>query len=283
MTKKQHNNSEEYNIDELVLSYQAGDQEAGEELLRLYGGHPSYKGLSLYLGKYYKMLRFGKFEFRDKDSRLFVRLFIEDSATRDALLKSYQSKKVKEDTTRKLGTVSESLKVLEDEDLQQDLRMLFLKQCMRYKKQNRNFGAYLYNSYGFAVKNYIKAIQKPAEPYVHMRKELIRISDDKFKDGEADILLKDSIFAKAPVILIDEELGNSWVRGLTCGDEFKELTQLQRLIIKLNYHEGWSDGKIASMMGIHINTIFRQRTKADKLVRATVESLIQEGHYEWKN
>lgn len=277
--KQPHNHEEEHNIDELVSSYQAGSQEAGEQLLRIYGGHPEFKSMTLYLGKYYKMLRYGKFEFKDRDSRLFIRLFIEDAITRDALSKSYQYKKVKEDATRKLGTVCQSLKILEDEDLKQDLRILFLQQCMRYKKENRTFGAYLYNSYRFAVKNYIKALQKPAEPYIHMPKELMRLAEDKVKDGTADIDLKDIAFVQAPVIALDDELGNSWVRGLTCGDEFKELTQLQRLIIKLNYHEGWSDGRIADMMGIHINTIFRQRTKADKLVRATVESLKQEGYY----
>lgn len=78
---------------------------------------------------------------------------------------------------------------------------------------------------------------------------------------------------------MDEELDINWVRGLTCGEEFKELTHLQRLILKLNYEDGWTDGKIADMMGIHINTIFRQRKKADAIVKETVEKLIQEGFY----
>jgi RNA polymerase sigma factor (sigma-70 family) len=278
MNDKQHNN-EEQNIDELVLKYQAGDEEAGEELLRIYGGDPRKKELSLYLGKFYKMLRFGKFDFKDYDSRVFLSLFMEDISTGKALRQSYQYRPVKQATIRKLSVIVESLKVLEDEDLKQDLRVLLLTQAMRYKKEDRVFGAYLYHSYRFAVKNYIKKLQKPAEPYIHMPRELMRIADDRLKDNDADIEIKDYLFAQAPMIFMDEEIGNSWVRGLTCGEEFKELTPLQRMIIKLNYHDGMTDGKIADMMGIHINTIFRQRKKADKIVKATVERLVEEGYY----
>jgi RNA polymerase sigma factor (sigma-70 family) len=226
------------------------------------------------------MLRFGKIDFKDYDSRVFLSLFMEDRTIGKALRQSYQYRPVKQAAVRKLGVITESLKVIEDEDLKQDLRMLLLTQAMRYEKGNRVFGAYLYHSYRFAVKNYIKKIQKPAEPYIHMPKELMRLADDQLKDNDANIEINDSIFVQAPMIFMDEELGNSWVRGLTCGDEFKELTPLQRLIIKLNYYDGLSDGKIADMMGIHINTIFRQRTKAGKIVRDTVHKLLNEGYDE---
>lgn len=277
MNEKQIHNPEEHNIDELVSKYQAGDEEAGETLLNMYGGGAG--ALSHFIGKYYRMLRFGKLDFKDYDSRAFISLFIEDRILGKALFQSYQYRPVKQAAVRKLGTIVESLKVLEDEDLKQDLRVLFLQQAMRYKKTNRSFGAYIYGSYRFAVKNYIKKIQKPAEPYIHMPKDLMRVADDQLKDDESEVDLKDSIFAEAPMIMMDEELGNSWVRGLTCGEEFKDLTPLQRLIIKLNYYDGWSDGRIADKMGIHINTIFRQRTKANKTVKETVERLVQEGYY----
>jgi RNA polymerase sigma factor (sigma-70 family) len=279
MDEKQYNNKEEHNIDELVLAYQAGDETAGEEILRIYGGDPRKKELSLYLGKFYKMLRFGKLDLKDYDTRAFMGLFMEDTNVGKALRQSYQYHPVQKATRRKLSVIVESLKVLEDEDLKQDLRLLLLQQAKRYKKEDRVFGAYLYHSYRYAVKNYIKKIQKPAEPYIHMPKELMRIADDRLKDNDADIDVQDSLFAQAPMIFMDEELGNSWVRGLTCGEEFKELTPLQRMIIKLNYYDGMSDGKIADMMGIHINTIFRQRTKAGKVVKGTVERLVKEGYY----
>jgi DNA-directed RNA polymerase specialized sigma24 family protein len=151
---------------------------------------------------------------------------------------------------------------------------------MRYQKKNRTFGGYLYNSYCYALANHIIKMLKMDEPYIKMPKELMRLADDYLKDDKSDIEIDDSIFVQAPMIFMEDEIGNSWVRGLTCGEEFKELTPLQRLIIKLNYYDGLSDGKIADMMGIHINTIFRQRTKARKIVKETKHKLLNEGHDE---
>jgi DNA-directed RNA polymerase specialized sigma24 family protein len=279
MNEKQPNNHEEQdNIDKLVLSYQDGNEEAGLELLRIYGADPSVKNLNLYVGKFYKLIRYGKIDFKDYDSRAFMSCFF-PGAERAAILQSYQYKKTKEDVVRKLGQIVEAMKVIEDEDLKQELRILFLQQAKRYEKKNRTFGAYLNNSYRFAVANYIIKLMKMEEPYVKLTREMLRIADDRLKDDDANVDVQDSIFAKSPMIHMEEDLGNSWVRGLTCGEEFKELTPLQRLIIKLNYFDGWSDGRIADKMGIHINTIFRQRTKAGKIVRETVERLKQEGYY----
>lgn len=280
MTKKYKPNEEQYNIENIVSRYQSGDSEAGGELLSIYGGEFYYKNLSLYIGKYYKMIRYGKLDFKDRDSRLFIRLFMEDENMRKEMSRSYQYKATKKAAVRKLASITESMKVVENEDLKQDLCMLLLQQAMRYKKTNRTFGGYLYNSYRFAVANHIIKLLKPAEPYIHMPKELMRIADDRLKDDTSDIKINDSIFTDAPMIFMDEELGNSWVRGITCGDEFKNLSPLQRMIIKLNYYDGWSDGKIADMMGIHINTIFRQRKKADKIVQDTVHQLLQEDNDE---
>lgn len=265
-------------IDEIIVRYQEGDEAAGEEILRMYGGHPNQNGMSHYLGKYFKMLRYGKLDFKDKDSRLFMNLFIEDASIREQLRQSYQYKLTKEIALRKLGGIVQSLQHISDEDLEQDLRFLFLKKVIKYKKMNRNFKAYIANTYRYAVENYIQKITNKRDLSNHPRK-LIRLADDRLHDGESDIHISDSIFEEGLMMHTEEDLDNNWVRGLTCGEEFKELTPLQRLIIKLNYYDGYSDGKIADTMGIHINTIFRQRKKADLQVKATVERLIEEGFY----
>lgn len=269
---------QENNIDELVFAYQNGNAEAGEEVLRAYGGHPSEGRLTSFLGKYYKMIRYGKLDFKDKDSREFVGLLIQDTDTRKQLAQSYQYKTTKQMAVRQLGYLVQSMRVVDDEDLMQDLRMLFLQQMKRYKKKHRNFGAYIYGSYRYAVYNHIENLLKPKDIYTHQSK-LVRLAEDCLHDNDADIDVKDSVLARAPMIMMEEELGNSWVRGLTCGEEFKDLTPLQRLIIKLNYYDGYTDGKIADMMGIHINTIFRQRKKAGLIVEETVKKLVEEGYY----
>lgn len=284
MTKHEKPKQEHHNIDELVFRYQAGCEESGEEILRIFGCHPQDKRMTLYVGKYYSMLRYGKISFGDKDSRRFIACFMVDSELRKKMIPFYQYRDVKEEARRTLEKVINILGVVEDEDFKQDLRMLLLQQAIRYRKTKKSvdFTGYLYNSYRYAVKNYIQDLFKRYEPYMHMPNNLISIEDELIEDESSIIKLGEDIFAKEPMISadLDDELGNSWVRGLTCGDEFKDVTPLQRLILKLHFHDGVADGKIADMMGVHINTIFRQRKKATKAIEEAIERLIAEGYYQ---
>ena len=278
MKKQEPNNQEEQHlIDEIVLRFQAGSEEAGEELLQLYGGHPEQTHLSLYLGKYYKILRFGKFDFKDYDSRVFIGCFF-GKEERRAIIQSYQYRETKQAVVRKVAQIVEALKILDDEDLKQDLRLLFMKQARQYKKKNRTFGGYLANSYRYAVANYIIRMMKTEEPYVKLTKDLVSIANDRVRDEESEVDIQDSLLLSTPMLQTEDELDNSWVRGLSCGEEFLDLTPLQRLILKLKHYDGWSDGRIAEKMGIHINTIFRQRKKAGIIVQQTVERLKREGY-----
>jgi DNA-directed RNA polymerase specialized sigma24 family protein len=278
---RKENYNPDNGIDELVFEFQNGNEEAALELLEIYGGHPKKKDLSLYLGKYFKMLRYGKLDLKDRDSRKFISLFLDDSSMVKEMRKAYQYKPTQQAARRKLQNLEYSLRSMSDDDLRQELVAIFLKVAKRYEKVKStvDFNGYLYNYYRFEVANFIKKLLKPEELYVKHPDRLVSIADDLLEDEDSMIELQESILLKLPMMQIDEELDVNWVRGLTCGEEFKELTQLQRLILKLNYEDGWSDGKIADMMGIHINTIFRQRKKADTLVKETVSKLIQEGFY----
>lgn len=262
-------------IDQLVFSYQEGNEQAGMELLAMFGG--DQKKPSGYLGKYYKMLRKGTINFRNKDARRFVSLFIDDPGVRKGLQKSRQSTHVRDESNKSMRKVSTSLKFMADDEIRNDLIVLFFAKCQRYKYTNRSFRAYLANSFRFDVYRFVNKIQEPYEPYVHMQEDLMRVADDLIRDTEMENEVNDTVFNQSPVMFIDDELGNSWVRGLTCGEEFKDLTPLQRMIIKLNHYDGMSDAAIANMMGMHLNTIFRQRKKASLLVEDKVRRMTKEG------
>ena len=267
-------------IDQLVFQFQKGDEKAGEELLFLFGCHPSQEDLGSFIGKYYKMLRYGRFNFDDRDSRKFLIAFIADKSVQEAMKKWFQYA----DTMRKarlaLQQVNNKLEAISDDDLKQDLRMLFIQQAMRYKKIRKKVGftGYLYNSYRYAVIHYIRKLFKTAEPLVHFRMK--RAHEDVVVDQKSYIKIDDSIFVKEPIIEIDDELGNSWIRGLTCGEEFQSLTPLQRLILKLYYDEGYTDGEIGEKLNMHINTVFRQRKKASLKVQEEVKRLMEEEYDE---
>lgn len=269
------------NVDELVLRFQAGDQASGEELLRLFGGHPDFPEPKSFIGKYYSLLRYGKVNFDDRDTRRFIALYIKDPEIRKQLKPHYQYREAKAKAIKVLDEkVVTPLSVISDEDLLQDLRFLFLMQAKRFRKKRRkvNFAGYLYNSYRYAVKNYLEIYLKETEPFRY-RNLLLRIQDDRLEDEESEIIVIDRNHQNELMIKIDDDLGHNWVRGITCGEEFKNLTPLQRMIIKLYYDEGLSDRKIADKLSMHINTIFKQRKKAQETVIQTVEELIKEGHY----
>ncbi|MDK2600619.1 hypothetical protein QO179_24305 [Bacillus stercoris] len=48
MSEIGHQDSE-YNVDDLVFNYQAGDQEAGQKILEIYGGNPLEKASQSFL------------------------------------------------------------------------------------------------------------------------------------------------------------------------------------------------------------------------------------------
>ena len=268
-------------IDELVLRFQEGDREAGERLLRIFGGHPEDPEPTKFIGKYYLLLRYGRVNFNDRDTRRFLMLFIEDPEIRKKLIPFFQYKDVKARVISKVECLVKQLEFISDEDLIQDLRVLFLTQVKKYRKRRGkvSFTGYLYNSYRYVVKNHVERLLKPKDPLTHKRKNVIHFQDDRFEDENSKISVDDRIFWDEIRILEDDELGNNWVRGLTCGEEFGKLNSFQRLILKLHYEDELSDRTIGEKLGMHINTIFKQRKRACQLVQETVKELIREGYY----
>jgi DNA-directed RNA polymerase specialized sigma24 family protein len=268
-------------IDQLVFRFQAGDDKAGEEVLRLFGGHPDDK-VNNYIGKYYHMLRNGRFPFKDKDSRTFINCYIKDPAIRKAMKRARQHSHVMIEALKAVHHLEDQCKPISDEELLQDLRMLFIQQMKRYKKRKKEvwFPGYLYKSYGFALVVHINKKFKPLEPYMHMytEKQIIPMQEDIHVDDDTCIELDERKFTKQPSLVDDDKIGNSWVRGLTCGDEFTKLTALQRLIIKLYYHDDSNDRKIAEKINMHINTIHKQRKRAVQIIQDTMDELFRGGY-----
>lgn len=268
-------------IDELVFRFQAGDKEAGEEVMRMFGCHPE-ADMSNYVGKYYYMLRMGRFSFDDLESRTFINCFIGNAEVRSAMRKWFQSADTRRHAVKALTDIVKRLWHISDEELKQDLRLLFIQQMQRYKKIKKNvyFSGYLCNSYGFAVVDYVMKRMKSKEPYVikYNTYQIIPMQEEVYVDDASSIDINERTLYNTPMMLDDDELGNSWVRGLTCGEEFMKLNHFQRLILKLYYQDDMSDGKIAKLMNMHINTIHNHRKRAIKIVEQEAIRISKEGY-----
>lgn len=269
-------------IDELVFRSQAGDDRAGEELLIRFGGSLEQENMNAYMGKFYKVLRFGKVNYLDMDSRRFVSLFMKGERLKDRETPWYKDEDMKEIAKKRMEDLSVSLRGIPDDDLKQDLREIFFDLVNRYEKKEEHvyFTAYLYNSYRLYLERHIKKILKKGKLTISNEVKLVGMLDEKAMDPQAIIEIHEDIQRDTPVIRIDDQLGNSWVRGLTCREEFVHLTSLDRLIIKMHYNEKIKDEDIGKKFNMHINTVYRRRTKAVQSVKRRIAELIQEGFYE---
>lgn len=244
-------------VDKLVFRFQEGDEEAGLKLIEIY---------EPFLKKYYRLVRDGLLNFKDRDSRKFVGLFIEDADCRKKLVKS---RLFSEDTTTMAhlaaGMVSHLCEDIPNDDMMQELTTLFMVLAKRYKKKGKNlfFGGYLYNSYKYEL--YRRILMMTTDPLVHRADFNLEYHDENYINDE-DILEEPSIYTTEPVMVIDDDLGNSWVRGLTCTEVFEDLSPTERLILKLKYYDNLTDIEISQRMGLHRNTIRAHRLKAiDKI------------------
>lgn len=254
-------------VDQLVAQYQRGDEEAAYTLLVMYGGED---GTSQFLGKYLKLLKREVFDLTDKDTRRFLQLYMVEG--REALVNRHQSKEGKAAAAKTASMLAKGLAQYDEMDLIQDLQMLFLQQAMRYRKQKKhvNFSGYLYNSFRFAVFNYLK---KTVFKYDVLNHPYIEQLDEELV-GEEGIEIKDEWFYEDRFFDQEgEELGLDWVNGGRCNEAFENLTQLERLILKLAYEDNKTDTEIAEHLGFHRNTILKYRHEAKQRLQETLEAL----------
>jgi len=245
-------------VDELVQKYQDGDRDAAEELIRQ---------LAPYMIKFFKILRLGIIDLSDRDSRRFISLFIEKPDIRAKLKKAFQSSDARNEAYQAALMVQSMCSEIPSEDIIQELIVVLLTLAKRFTKHRKkvNFCGYLYNSYRFELGRRIKSIT--ADPLAHRSDFNVSYNDGEYLNKEDLIEDNARVFINEPLMILEDELGNSWVRGLTCGEEFSRLTQLQRIILKMHYIDGEGDTAIAERLGLHRNTVRSQRVRAEELLR----------------
>lgn len=267
-------------VDSLVRQYQEGNEQSGVELLRRFGGHPD-EPMSNYIGKFYNLIRYTRVNFADKDTRGFIALFTADPEMRNKLKPFFQYGDVKGKAIATVERLRSQCSVIPDDEFKQELRFLFLQQVSRFEKEaeEKYFTAYISKSYRFALYHYLNnTIMKSKEPYNHLRGKMIYMDNTIQYNEQALVNLDERAFTTSPIMEFDDELGNSWVRGITCGDEFRTLTPLQRLIIKLSFYEEKSDRQISEKTRLHINTINRQKLKSIQIIKEESERLLNGGN-----
>lgn len=249
-------------VDKLVEEYQNGNSESAMILLEYF---------ELYLNKYLKILKKNSINLSDRDSRSFISLFIDDYTIRNGLKKPYQSTAVRRGAYKAASMLYSMCSSIPEEDLLQELRCALLTLARRYEKQGskKNFSGYVYNAFKFQIHRQISEIT--IDPIVHACDLNLSFDEEicleKSEDIEKEIEDMHMERSSSLKMIDEDELGPRWESGLTCGEEFRELTPNQRIIIKMKYDEGKSDLDIAEKIGLHRNTIRRQREEGIKNIK----------------
>ena len=244
-------------IETLVFSYQNGDLSAGEKLIEIFNP---------YMIKYLRLIKDGFVNLKDKDTRRFIGLFMNDCEAKKKLNKSLQSSETRNKAHIAVSMIGSLCKDLPEEDIMQELIVILLMVAKRYKKKSPkvNFCGYLYNIYKYEL--YRRINQMTSDPIV--RSDLNLSYDDDSYVMEEDIYENEpTIYTSEPLMVFDEDLGNSWIRGITCSELFEILDPTQRLILRLSYYDNLSDIEIGQKMGIHRNTVRAQRNNAVDIIR----------------
>jgi len=269
MGDKRKNQHED--IEELVKDYQQGNELAGEELLRIFGCHPN-EAVGKYIGKYYDLLRYGKMDFGNKDLRKFVSLYIGDKELRMKMIPFYQYEDTMVEVRKVIQFITERFEIVEDEDLLQDLRLLFLQQAKRWEKKGKiGFCGYLYNSYRFAIYHYYKSL---FSDLLHQPKLAFDIETiEQEQDQSSDIEIDEAWFFEDKYFDEDEELGFNWIHNKTATFPFNRLSAYERTILFLYYEKACTDKVVSGIVGMHEDTVWGHRKK----IKAKLKELLLSG------
>ncbi len=204
------------------------------------------------IDKYLRIIKDGKINLRDRDSRSFISLFISDPAIRGSLLRGDMPPEVKAAAYRAVSSLVNSCTSLSREDCMQDLISVLLSIATKYEQQNKGFCSYLISSFKFGVANKIKKyISDPVNnasgiAFLH---EATRLQDYPFASYQ----------------MIDDTsppLDKSWIDGVTCSDVFLVLSPQERELIKLSYYDGLTDIEVAKRLGLHRNWVREKKRRA---------------------
>ena len=217
---------------------------AGVELLKRF--HPLFK-------KYVILLKSGQINFRNTEQRAFIRLFISDFYLQKALRRKNPGHEAAEAISSKFNFMIEGYGHQDEEEIYDDLRVIFFTLVKRYKNVGRSFCCYVYNLFRYEVARHIQKYQQNPANFHYKVAPLEDCKKAKCDD-----------YSNVEEENYEDELGlpdHTWIQGKTCSEIFQEFTDEERLIFSKYYLQDWNDGQIAQLLGMHINTA-NQRRKA---------------------
>lgn len=208
--------------------------------------------------KYLVLIKSSQINFEDTEMKKFVINFIGDPGLKAALKKKMIPINVRIPINQRFNFVKETYGVLDENEIMNDLKFLFIIMARRYRQMGRNFCGYLYNAYCYEVARHVKKfIDNPVN--IHYRNVEY---DEHVSKAIEDYTIEDKPFENR---LFTDDSGlpdTSWINGVGCSEMFEQLTPLERKLIIKYYLEDYNDRQIAEKLGMHINIVNARRRSA---------------------
>lgn len=257
---------EEWNhIEDLVMTYkmQFDEENVSEEELEMCKqcADEIIKRFYPIMRKYLILLRGGSIDFLDPEMKAFIRLFMDDKRLMHALDRQKQKSEFKTQIYKQFEFVRKTYGKQEEADIMTDLQMLVLGMAKRYKKTDRNFCGYLYNSFRFEVFRHIgRYLKNP----LNIDYKLVEYDDEFINEIDESASLFENLEPENELGIPDL----NWINGKDCSEIFSILTPLERKLLVKYYLEEWNDKQIAEEYGLHINTVNNyRRTAVNKVAK----------------
>ena len=244
-------------IEALVLSFQTGNKESGVELI---------KSFENYFNKYVKIIKNSDLDFKDRESRFFISLFMQKEDYKN-VRRPYQSSETIAKALQAVSFIANTYGQATEDDIKQDFYMIFFKLLNRYKPMGKNFGAYLCTSFVYELARYVRSQLK--DP-ISRSENVLQYCDMCHENGNQFDFSGEVVYEDMLNCIDDISFSETWITGLTCSDEFSNLTSFERLILIKYYVESKTDKTIALETGFKRNTINKKRVKAINKIKANL-------------
>lgn len=286
---KQFGQEEYEKVHKLVYEYQAGSIAAGQELI---------ENFSKFFTKYVSLIKFGTYDLSHYSTRSFIKLFVHDSKDKK-LINPYLKNTVstKYVVSNAVNLILQLFETSSLEDIKQDLQIIFLNMCNKYKDTKPSFHYYIDRTFHFNAYRYFeKMVRDPIArgyTYDHIIKtdsdsetmNILDIIPDRINIVENDQTLHDLdlYYSEDSNIIINSEsnciydnnfLDTNWINGATCNEIFSCLDPSERRIIQMWYVENKTDFEIAEAFGVCRGTINRKRN----IAKEKLDNLLKRGN-----
>lgn len=264
-------------VHELVLKSQDGDQDAKIELFEIF---------EEFIERYVELLKEGNYNLYNYSVKRFISFFIHDKKSKKAIDQHYHKPGVRADVEKAVKLIKGIFSFYDEEDIRNDLFIVFWTLCRRYKDKRPSFHNYLKMCFHYEVLSYYRPLIKNSSvnnPYNHISLEESETYEHQgiememsLNDTNKYISIKRTEEIKVKdrsSVYEDENLNANWITGITCSPEFSVLTNYERNLLIESFVKKKTDQEIADKYGLSRATINRRKQAAkEKLAQELMKS-----------